>query len=205
MKPRSVPTTFTFRDANVRTVIIDRAPWFVAGDVAEILGYRDAEKMARNLDDDEKGTQIVGTLGGRQSMTVINESGLYSAVLTSRRPEAKAFKRWVTGTVLPSLRKHGGYIQGQETLPEELLSSLHKTIRENALPALRYYDKRTEWSVDKKFGISDMERLRSTRLVIEETALKFDLPVSFVELLTRQGLSALETTSSISAVGEDSA
>ena len=82
MKPRSVTTTFTFRDANVRTVIIDRTPWFVAGDVAEILGYRDAANMVRRLDEDERGTHTLSTLGGTQSVTVITESGLYSAILT---------------------------------------------------------------------------------------------------------------------------
>lgn len=83
--------------------------WFVAKDVAESLGYRDAHDMCRNLDADEKGTQIVRTLGGVQEMTVINESGLYSSIMRSRKEEARVFRKWVTSDVLPSIRRTGAY------------------------------------------------------------------------------------------------
>lgn len=94
----------------VRAVLIDGEPWFVANDVAASLGYRDAHNMTRILDDDERGTHIVSTPSGEQEMLVINESGLYSAILRSRKPEAKAFKKWVTAEVLPAIRKHGMYL-----------------------------------------------------------------------------------------------
>lgn len=94
----------------MRTVLVDGEIWFVATDVAAALGYRNAPDMVRNLDDDEKGTQTVRTPGGEQDVSVINESGLYAAILKSRRPEAKRFKRWVTGDVLPSIRKTGAYV-----------------------------------------------------------------------------------------------
>ena len=84
-------------------------------DFAEVLGYRDAANMTRNLDDEDKGTQIVGTLGGTQNMTIINESGLYGAVFHSRKLEAKTFKRYVTTEILPSIRKHGAYAIEQAT------------------------------------------------------------------------------------------
>lgn len=100
---------FAFNTSAVRVVLKDGEPWFVAGDVAAVLGYRDAANMARNLDEDEKGTQIVSTLGGDQEVSVISESGLYAAVLKSRRPEARSFRKWVTADVLPSIRKTGGY------------------------------------------------------------------------------------------------
>ncbi len=100
---------FRFETREVRTLLIDDQPWFVAADVSAALEYRDAGNMARNLDDDEKGTQIVSTLGGDQEMLVINESGLYSAILRSRKAEAKRFKKWVTAEVLPAIRKHGRY------------------------------------------------------------------------------------------------
>ncbi|WP_349569479.1 BRO-N domain-containing protein [Azotobacter salinestris] len=100
---------FRFESHEVRTLLIDDQPWFVASDVSSALEYRDADKLARLLDDDEKGTQIVGTLGGEQKMLVINESGLYSAILRSRKAEAKRFKKWVTAEVLPAIRKHGRY------------------------------------------------------------------------------------------------
>lgn len=104
---------FEFDGAAVRVVEQDGKPWFVAGDIASILGYAEAKDMTRNLDDDEKGRQIVPTLGGAQEMSTISESGLYSAILTSRKPEAKRFKKWVTSEVLPSIRRTGGYKGGQ--------------------------------------------------------------------------------------------
>jgi len=100
---------FRFEAREVRTLLIDDQPWFVAADVASALQYLTAKDMARNLDDDEKGRQIVPTLGGDQEMLVINESGLYSAILRSRKAEAKRFKKWVTAEVLPAIRKHGRY------------------------------------------------------------------------------------------------
>lgn len=100
---------FAFNSAAVRALLIDGEPWFVAGDLASILGYREAEKMTRMLDDDEKGAHIVGTLGGNQQVSVVTESGLYACVLKSRRPEAKTFRKWVTSEVLPAIRKTGSY------------------------------------------------------------------------------------------------
>lgn len=100
---------FKFEAREVRTLLIDDQPWFVASDVSAALAYTEASKMTRNLDDDEKGLHIVETLGGAQEMLVINESGLYSAILRSRKAEAKRFKKWITAEVLPAIRKHGSY------------------------------------------------------------------------------------------------
>ena len=101
---------FSFESTEIRAIANDQGePWFVASDVAEVLGYREAYHMVRLLDDDEKGPHIVGTPGGEQEMTIISESGLYACILKSRRPEAKVFRKWVTGEVLPSLRKTGRY------------------------------------------------------------------------------------------------
>ncbi|MDO5288513.1 MAG: Bro-N domain-containing protein [Pseudomonadota bacterium] len=100
---------FAFGQNTIRTLTTDDAIWFVAPDVAEALGYRNAPDAARHLDDDEKGTQIVRTPGGDQRVTIINESGLYALVLRSRKPEARKFAKWVTSEVLPSIRKTGGY------------------------------------------------------------------------------------------------
>lgn len=96
---------FNFEGHDVRTTSDNGTPWFVATDVSSALDYRIAGDMVRNLDEDEKGTQIVRTPGGDQQMLVINESGLYSAILRSRKPEAKRFKKWVTSVLLPGLRK----------------------------------------------------------------------------------------------------
>lgn len=102
---------FNFKGQEVRTVTIDNEPYFVGKDVAEILGYAKARNaIASHVDDeDKKDAPIQGTLGGTQTMTIINESGLYSLILSSKLPQAKEFKRWVTSEVLPTIRKHGIY------------------------------------------------------------------------------------------------
>ncbi|HHX6216283.1 TPA: phage antirepressor KilAC domain-containing protein, partial [Streptococcus pyogenes] len=102
---------FNFKGQEVRTVTIDDEPYFVGKDVAEILGYAKARNaIASHVDDeDKKDAPIQGTLGGTQTMTIINESGLYSLILSSKLPQAKEFKRWVTSEVLPTIRKHGMY------------------------------------------------------------------------------------------------
>ncbi|WP_256580956.1 MULTISPECIES: BRO-N domain-containing protein [unclassified Pseudomonas] len=115
---------FRFEAKEVRTLLVNDQPWFVAADVAAALEYREAEKMTRWLDEDEKAPHIVGTHGGDQRMTLINESGLYSAVLRSRKAEAKRFKKWVTAEVLPAIRKHGRYEDKHSkmaTLMDELI------------------------------------------------------------------------------------
>lgn len=93
----------------IRVQLINDDPWFVAKDVCQVLGiekYRDA--MSR-LDADERGSLLVDTLGGQQQMGAVNESGLYGLIMRSNKPEAKKFRKWVTGEVLPSIRKTGGY------------------------------------------------------------------------------------------------
>ena len=99
---------------------VDGQPWFVGKDVAEVLGYAKARNaIASHIDaEDKKEAPIRGPLGGEQTMTIINESGLYSLILASKLPGAKKFKRWVTSEVLPAIRKTGGYIGGQETMTD---------------------------------------------------------------------------------------
>lgn len=106
---------------SVRTTTIDGEPWFVASDIAKALGYRMASDLTRRIDEEDKGTHLMSTPSGEQNMTVINESGLYEAILGSKIPTAKKFKRWVTSEVLPSIRKNGGYIAGQENLSDDEL------------------------------------------------------------------------------------
>lgn len=108
----------------VRTVTLEGEPWFVAADVCRALGIDNT--ATRRLDEDEKAalrltqTSSNGTEQGRD-VTIVNEPGLYSLVLASRKPEAKAFKRWITHDVIPSIRKTGGYIAGQETMDDDQL------------------------------------------------------------------------------------
>ena len=83
------------------TMMINNEPWFVGKDVASVLGYTDTRKAIRmHVDDDDKGGDILSTPGGRQQITIINESGLYTLILSSKLPQAKEFKRWVTSEVL---------------------------------------------------------------------------------------------------------
>lgn len=103
----------------VRIVNKDGEPWFVAADVCKALEIEKTDRALSRLDDDEKGTHSVSTLGGIQKMSVVNEEGLYGLVMTSRKPEAKQFKRWVKHEVLPSIRKTGGYIAGEEHLSDD--------------------------------------------------------------------------------------
>lgn len=94
----------------MRSITLDGEPWFVAADVCRALGLNNTAMALERLDEDEKGVSSIHTLGGEQQMTIVSESGLYSLILGSRKPEAKRFKRWVTGEVLPSIRKTGAYI-----------------------------------------------------------------------------------------------
>ncbi|MBO5595816.1 MAG: hypothetical protein J6M31_01710 [Bacteroidales bacterium] len=114
-----LPQAFTFNASNqqVRTVTIDGEPYFVAADVCSCLSISNNRQAVASLDDDEKRVSVVMTpLGGPQSMTVINESGLYDLIFQSRKPEAKAFRKWVTSEVLPALRKTGEYrLQARKT------------------------------------------------------------------------------------------
>ena len=106
----------------IRTMVDEKGePWFVGKDVARRLGYINPEKALRvHVDDEDKGVNEMGTPGGTQKVTFINESGLYSLVLASKLPQAKAFKRWVTSEVLPQIRKTGGYIPLKDQEGREL-------------------------------------------------------------------------------------
>lgn len=112
---------FDFEGAAVRIVMREGEPWFVAADVCGVLEHGNPRQVVSRLDDDEKGVLNVDTLGGRQEVTAINESGLYSLIMTSRKEAARRFKKWVTAEVLPSIRKSGGYMVAQaDETPEEL-------------------------------------------------------------------------------------
>ncbi len=93
----------------IRAVEMDGEPWFVAADVCRALDIKNSHDALTRLDDDEKGVVLTDTPGGKQEMNIVNEPGLYSLVLGSRKPEAKAFKRWITHEVLPTLRRTGAY------------------------------------------------------------------------------------------------
>jgi len=102
---------FNFRGNNVRTIEIDDVPYFVGNDVSQILGYSNYRKAtSEHVDEDDKLRAQIRDAGQLRSMTVINESGIYSLILSSKLPAAREFKSWVTSEVLPTIRKHGAYL-----------------------------------------------------------------------------------------------
>lgn len=115
---------FKYENNDVRTVELNGEPWFALKDVCAVLGISNHKMTAQRLDADEVIlTDLTDSMGRQQETTVINESGLYNVILRSDKPEAKPFRKWVTSEVLPSIRKNGGYIAGQEQLtPSELMA-----------------------------------------------------------------------------------
>ena len=121
---------------SVRTLMINDAPYFVGKDVADILGYTNPRKaISDHVGEEDKGVTKCDTLGGIQDLTVINESGLYSLILSSKMPNAKKFKHWVTADVLPSIRKTGGYIVGQEQLTDAELMAKALMVAQKTIEA----------------------------------------------------------------------
>ena len=107
----------------IRAIDQDGEPWFVAKDVCDALGIANSRDAIARLDDDEKGVGLTDTLGGSQEMATVNESGFYNLVLRSRKPEARAFKRWVTHEVIPAIRRTGGYMEAKANeTPEETMA-----------------------------------------------------------------------------------
>lgn len=113
---------FNYQSREVRTVIIDGEPWFVLKDVCAVLGIADHKVAARRLEEDEVcQIPLTDSLGRMQETSIINESGLYNVILRSDKPEAKPFRKWVTGKVLPSIRKTGSYGSRTVLSPAEQL------------------------------------------------------------------------------------
>ena len=148
-------------DGQYEVRVIEQAgePWFVAKDVCDVLGMADTHTAVRALDDDEKGRQKLPTLGGMQDMTVINESGLYTLIMRSNKPQAKRFRKWVTSEVLPSIRRTGAYSLRQnvpmETLQSAKLILEAAGIKANqlALALDEFYRKHTGESVLGTIGL----------------------------------------------------
>jgi len=163
-------TPFNFSGAQVRAITKDGEPWFVASDVCSVLEIKSHRDAVSTLDDDERESLIVDTLGGPQSSVCVNESGLYSLVLRSRKPQAKAFKKWVTSEVLPAIRKTGGYQSASlAILPKDYASALRQLADqyeeteklrltvEAQRPAVEYVEKYVK--ADGLFGIRETAKI----------------------------------------------
>ena len=105
---------FTYEDHTVRVVTINAEPWFVLADLCKVLDLAKPSRVAMRIADDMKGAHLMSTPGGDQEMTIVSEPGMYEVVIRSDKPEAAAFRRWITSEVLPSIRKHGGYLTDEK-------------------------------------------------------------------------------------------
>ncbi|KJE27418.1 phage antirepressor KilAC domain protein [Geobacillus kaustophilus] len=113
---------FIYSGSQVRTIIKDDEVWFVAKDVCEILDIADARKAVQRLDEDERSLiPVTDSLGRKQETFIVNEPGLYTLILGSRKSEAKQFKRWITHEVIPTIRKTGGYVANDDLFVETYL------------------------------------------------------------------------------------
>ena len=165
----------------IRALELDGQPWFVGKDVAAALGYeRTTKAIQDHVDDEDKDeVPIQDSIGRMQKTPIINESGLYSLVLSSKLPGAKQFKRWVTSEVLPSIRNNGGYINGQETMsPEELMAKAlmvaEKTLaeREKRISALTVENQILQPKADYFDQLVDRNLLTSLRDTAKELGIK---------------------------------
>ena len=153
---------FNFNQNAIQVINKNGEAWFIASEVAAMLGYRDSYNMTRILDNDEKGTHNVSTLGGNQDVSVINESGFYHAAFKSRKPEVKPFRKWVTSEVLPTIRKTGGYQIGQKTTADDR-TGLRQAVA--ALVGRKGIDYSTAYSmIHQRFNVEAIEDIPAEKL-----------------------------------------
>ena len=140
-----------YKNSPIRIVEKDGEPWFVAKDVCNILEIKNSrDTLNKCLDEDERGVDIIYTPGGNQEMTIVSEAGLYSLILRSRKPEAKAFKRWVTHEVLPSIRKTGAYLS--PGMSNEQVKALVATLEEEVYWRIQAENRRPFFYFPEKFS-----------------------------------------------------
>lgn len=141
---------FTYQQNAVRTVERDGEPWFVLKDVCDVLNLTTPARVAERLDKDEVSqTHLTDSLGRQQETTIINESGLYSVILRSDKPEAKPFRKWVTSEVIPAIRRHGSYSQKPLTPAEQLLAQANVLVeQERRLSALEETAEKTSRAIE---------------------------------------------------------
>lgn len=184
---RSEVQPFTFAPGlDIRSLMREGEPWFVASDIAHALGYSHAPHMVRLLDEDEvDSVRLEDSIQrGNPNVTVISESGLYAAILRSTKAEAKAFRKWVTGIVLPSIRQHGAYAKGAEQLPDAAQAALYAHFRDILKEALRRYDRATEHDHWRSFDKQAQRSHATAAQVVEQMGL----PPSVVAALVAQGV-----------------
>lgn len=163
----------------VRTVMQGGEPWFVAADVCRALEIGNTAQAASKLDDDEKGIISNDTLGGRQNMLAVNEPGLYSLVLGSRKPEAKNFKRWITHEVIPTIRKTGGYVKDSEVFIQNYLPFADDTTKQLFRLTLDVVDKQNKQIADQQKELAEKS---ATIEIMEPKAGYYDIVINSPDL-----------------------
>lgn len=164
----------------VRTLEVNGEPWFVAKDICDCLLIKNTTQAMQKLDEDERTMFNIGRQG---ETNIINESGLYSLIMTSRKPEAKQFKKWVTGEVLPSIRKNGGYISGQDELSDMELLAKALLITQNIIEEKDKKIKLAENKIEEdKPKVIYYEEMLSSNSLMTTTVIAKDLGMSAVKL-----------------------
>lgn len=161
----------------------DGSVWFIAIDVCAALDIVNTSQAVGRLDNDEKGICTTDTLRGSQRLLAVNESGLYELVSQSRKPEAKAFRKWVTVTVLPSLRRDGAYAVGAEHMPSAEQKILYEHFRALINEALRRYDRLTEHDHWR----SPARQKASAHAAMGYVSREMGLPLQVIEAVTAKG------------------
>ena len=203
-------STFNFGAHAVRIIVRDGEPWFVAFDVCQALGYANSRKaVADHLDDDERSTVTNSdSRNGGGKLTIINESGLYALVLRSRKPEARKFAKWVTGEVLPSIRKTGSYakpaadaerITLANRLASHAASAVHQTVFEAILAADDKWWKHDRYMLSFNYGadssmsVPHAKAIQQDQVVVSlnELAKRISDPDSLGSIATDQQLASI--------------
>lgn len=182
---------FQFEGHDVRAIAIDGEPWIVGKDVAEALGYKNQRDAIKKQVEVEDKRPNVAIYDGRQNrkMTIINESGMYSLILSSTLPSAKKFKKWVTNEVLPSIRKNGGYIYGQENMSEDELLSRALILANSKILSLESKNEKLEEEKQDVTFLSELFVGSKDRWLTTEIANYYGMSaVKFNKLLFMIGL-----------------
>lgn len=179
---------FNFNNHELRVVIQSNEPWFVAKDVCEVLEYKDTEVALRKLEDDEKMIRKIYVSSKMRDVYLVNESGLYSLVFRSNKPESKIFKKWVTGEVLPAVRKHGVYAS-QETLNKMLTSPDFAIQALEALKAERAEKERLAFQNQKQ---SEALKLSAPKVEYCDAVLQSCSTYATTLIAKELGMSAIE-------------
>lgn len=166
---------------SLRVVARDDDPWFVAADVCAALGIANVHQAVGRLDDDERCMFHIGRQG---AVHIINESGLYALILRSNKPDARPFRKWVTGTVLPHTRKYGAYAQGAERLSPAEQAALYEVVRGQVSEALRRHD----WVTEHDHWASQKKRAQRSLAASHRVAREMGLPVGLVSAAATSGV-----------------